>query len=378
MGREMGCRAVKLEQGRVSSSELIYMVVGFTVGSTVVYLPGIAAGRATWLAIIVGAVEGLALVAIYMVLASRFERSNLVDISAQVFGPILGRLISLIFLWFCYHLGTLVLRNFTDAVSALILPQTPALAVKIMVIVVCGYAARAGIETIARSVQVVVLLYIATVAALLVLSLSVSRVEYLFPLFDMPMGKFLWAAHQVATFPLGETVLFLMVVPFVNIQSQIRSAWLKGLLIALVLLVSSALRSVLSLGESINVYAFASFQSVRLINIGKFLTRIEIIVIINALTMIFAKLALLYYGVVLGLAQIFRLQSYKTLIAPVGGLIIFLSEIDLHSYTAIVTFGNEVYPLYSLFFELGIPVLLLVTALIRKLPKGVKNRCAKP
>ncbi len=369
---------MKLEQGRISSSQLIYLVVGFTIGSTVVYLPGLAAGRAAWLAIGVGAVEGLALVAIYTVLASRFERSNLVEISEQVLGPVLGGLASLLFLWFCYHLGTLVLQNFTDSVSALILPETPALAVKTLVIVVCGYAAQAGIEVIARSVQVVVVVYVATIVILFALSFSVFRVEYLLPLLDVPMGKFLWAAHQVATFPLGETVLFLMIVPFVNTQSQTRSAWVKGLLTALSLLVLSALRSTLSLGDGMSVYAFPGFQSVRLINIGKFLTRIEIIVIIEALSMIFAKLALLYYGVVLGLAQVFRLQSYKTLITPVGGLIILLSEVDMRNYTAIVSFGNDVYPLYSLIFELGIPLLLLIIAVIRRLPKGVHNRCAKP
>lgn len=367
---------MRLEQGKISSSELIYMVVGFTVGSTVVYLPGLMAGRETWLAIMAGTVEALALVAVYTSLAARFERSNLVEISEQVLGPILGGLTSLLFLWFCYHLGTLVLHNFSDAVAALILPQTPALAIKIMVIALCGYAAREGIEVIARSVQVVVVFYIVTVVVIFILSLSVFHAEYLLPLFDIPIGKFLWAAHQVATFPLGETVLFLMVVPFVNTPSQTRSAWFKGLFIAIVLLVTAALRSSLSLGESMSIYAFPSFQSVRLINIGKFLTRIEIIVIINALTMIFAKLTLLYYGVALGLAQVFRLQSYRTLIVPVGGLIIFLS-VDLRNYTAITSFGNNVYPLYSLLFELGIPLLLLITAMIRRLPKGVRNRRAK-
>jgi len=70
-------------------------------------------------------------------------------------------------------------------------------------------------------------------------------------------------------------------------------------------------------------------MAVQVIDIGDILTRVEVFVAINFITMGFIKVSVLFYGTVLGLAQVFNLSSYRpiiTVISTVDSFIISVFE----------------------------------------------------
>lgn len=360
---------MRLEDGKISESQLVYLMLGFTIGSSVLLPPGALAGQDGWIAVLIGLMEGLAFALVYSTLASRFPGKTLVQINDAVCGPYLGKLVSIAFIWFLFHLGSLVVGNFTDFLTAVIMPETPEVVFAILIMLTCASAVRNGIEILARCSQVLVPLVLLIIAFDGILLLPESDPRNLQPVLATPVGRLLWAAHGTAAFPFAETVAFLMVIPFVNRGNQAARPVITALTISGLLFAAIAARNIAVLGAAADLFPYPSFEAVRRINIAHILTRLEVLVAMNFMTMGFLKISVTLYGTVLGTAQLLGLRSYRPLVLPIGVLMIILSRINFDSIVDNIKFSEATYPIYAMPFELGIPLLTLLVAVARGLPR---------
>ena len=196
----------------------------------------------------------------------------------------------------------------------------------------------------------------------------------LMPILDVPIGKLLLASHGAASFPFAETVAFLMVLAFVDKPEKGPSAVFRGLLITGFILIMLAARNAAVLGQMAAIINYPSYIVVQVIDVGDILTRLEAVVAINLITMGFIKISVLFYGTVLGLAQIFNLRSYRPIIFPVGILMVILALTNVGNTMEMLEFASKGYPFYAVPFQIGIPLITLVIAKLRKLPpKGEVN-----
>ena len=101
-----------LEKGKISSFQLSVLVVGFVFGSSVIIPPGGGAGHDAWIAVALGLIEGLLIAWIFTALAKQFKNKTIIEINSLVYGTILGKCISVLFIWYLFHLGGLVLNNY--------------------------------------------------------------------------------------------------------------------------------------------------------------------------------------------------------------------------------------------------------------------------
>ena len=79
----------------------------------------------------------------------------------------------------------------------------------------------------------------------------------------------------------------------------------------------------------------------------------------------FIKVTVLYYAVSLGTAQLLKLKSYLPVVLPIGVLMICLSILQFESAFEINYFALKIYPNYVLPFQLFLPLLTLLVAVIR-------------
>ncbi|QNB48368.1 GerAB/ArcD/ProY family transporter [Thermanaerosceptrum fracticalcis] len=364
---------MKLEGGKISRSQLTFLITGFTLGSSVILSPGQAAKHDAWLAILAGLGEGLVFALVFTTLAMRFPGKTLVQFNDIIYGPYLGKVISLSYLWFFFHLASLVLRNFGDFFTAIIYPETPMVVFIILVALICASAVRNGIEVISRCSLILISFTAFMILGTTILLLKDMEFVNFLPVFDLPLKEFLKASHAAATFPFGETVAFLMVMAFLNKVKQAKTSTIMALIIAGILLVIAAVRDTAVLGITKNISVYPSYQTVRLIEVGKVITRLEIVVAVNLLAMGFLKISVLYYGTVLGMAQLLNLRSYLPLVFPIGAMMVSLSILQFDSNIENMFFAFNIYPFYSLPFEVGLPLLSLIIAMIREVPKKAKG-----
>ncbi|MBO8169579.1 MAG: endospore germination permease [Thermoanaerobacteraceae bacterium] len=362
-----------LEKGKISSSQLTFLIAGFTLGSSLILSPGLVAGHDAWLAVLAGLGSSLLIAFIYTTLAVKFPGKTLVQINDIIFGPYLGKLITIGYLWYFFHLASLVLRNFSDFFVGLIYPETPIIVFLIFITLTCASAVRNGIEVIARTS--IILLFVTACATFLTTVLLVKDMEFtnLLPVLDLPLKQFIKASYAATTFPFGETVVFLMVIAFLENTKQAKPSVTLGLILAGILLVVASVRNISVLGVTEPIHTYDSYQAVRLINIGEILTRLEIIVVGNFLAMGFLKISVLYYGTVLGTAQLLNLRSYLPLVLPIGILMVILSILQFESTIENIHFAFDIYPYYVIPFQFGIPLFSLIVAVVRGLPKKAKE-----
>jgi len=354
---------------QLSHSYIIILMMGFIFGSTVVLSPGGGAGHDAWLAVLIGMGEGLIFVAVFTLLAQRFKGKSLVEIATLVYGPVLGKTISLIFLVYLFHLGALVLSNFSRFFG-LILPETPHRVFSLLIMLVCILSVQKGIEVIARCAIIFVPINIAILLADTFLLINEMKLENLLPILDVPIDKLLLAAHGTATFPFGETVVFLMLFCYLKASNRgiLISSFFAVITTGILIMIAVA-RNFSVLGASTEAYIYPSFQAIQNINVADILNRIEILVAINLLNMGIIKISVLLFGTVTGTAQVLGLKSYKPLIIPFSILMVFLESITNVNTPEMLEFAQKTYPIYALPFQLGIPFLTLVLAIIRKLPR---------
>jgi spore germination protein KB len=360
-----------LEKGKISNFQLGLLIIGFVFGSSVIISPGQGAGHDAWIAVALGLMESLLIVWIFTTLAKQFKGMTIVEINSLVYGKILGTCISVLFIWYVFHLGAMVLDNYASFFKLEIYANTPRIIIILALVLVCISTVGRGIEVLARCSVILVPITILIAIADSTLIIPQIDLKNLLPVLDVPISLILWAGHGAASFPFAETVAFLMVLAFVDKTENITINFFKSLLIVGTILIIVVARNFAVMGPMAGITNYPSYLLAQAINIGEVLTRLEVLIAVNLITMGFIKVSVLLYGTVLGFAQVLNLHSYRPIILPIGILMAILALTTFGNSVNMLNFAQKGYPVYAAFFQIGIPLITLVVAKLRKLnPAG--------
>jgi spore germination protein KB len=367
---------MQLEGGKIDNLHLAFLIMGFTFGASVILTPGSGAEQDAWLTALAGLIIGLLLAFIFFSLAEKFPGKNLIEINNILFGPYLGKAISVLYIGYFFHLGSLVLRNFGDFLTIFVYLLTPEIVLVGLMALIAASAVRNGIEVIARCSIFLVPITIVAFIFNSILLLPQTEFERLLPFFKLPLKEFLKLSHATASFPFGESVSFLMLTASLTNPKNLKKFALGGLIIPGVFLTFIAARNTAVLGATAIIGLYPSFDTIQLINIWDVLTRLELIIISIMLTMGFLKLAVLYYGTVVGIAQLLNLRSYLPLVLPIGIIMVVISMMQFKSAQENIVWAQNIYPWYVLPFQFFLPLISLILALLKG-KKGNKKKAGE-
>jgi spore germination protein KB len=117
------------------------------------------------------------------------------------------------------------------------------------------------------------------------------------------------------------------------------------------------------------ILQFSYIDAVRLVDIGEFIERIELIHHSIWILSGYLRILLYLYVIVIGLSQVFGLKSYKPLVISTL-TILFPVALALEQQSNIAELNEflsyKIEPWFNLFFILFIPSVLLLIAVIRK------------
>ncbi|HEY8391388.1 MAG TPA: endospore germination permease [Capillibacterium sp.] len=358
-----------MEQGKISAGELALLVMSFTIGSWVVLPTGIQAWQNLWLIIFLGLGEGLLLIYFDLALFRRFPGKTLFEIHELVYGPFVGKLFSLCFLWFFLQMGGGTLGIFVTLLKTTVFTATPDLALLIPWVLILVYGCRQGIEVIARSNQLLIMGTVGLVLISILLVLNIFNPENLLPFFNLSFAEMLWISIGIAAFPFGQNILFLMILPRVNRWQKVTGAVCKGMIGAGLVLSTIQFLAVGVVGKAGQILVFPTFEFYRLINIGRVLTRLELIPLLNFLTMGFVKVILCLYALAVGTAHLFNLRTYRPLVIPLGLFLLLVAGRIYPDISEHIRYIQKVQTFLVLFFALLLPLVTLGVAFLRRLPR---------
>jgi spore germination protein KB len=263
------------KEGEISSYGLTMLATGFLLGSSLLFVPGQAAKQDTWATLTLGMFEGIAVSILYCGLASRFRRRTLPQICVEVYGRYLGAVVGALYLWFLFHLGSLVIGNLDDFVSLTMLVRTPQSAVLAVLVVAGVVVVRYGLGAMTLCAEMTIPYVLIAVFATTLMLLPDYHWTRLEPVLATPIPKLLFLGHTTASFPFNEAAAFMMVLPFVRGKPR-PTAMTRPLLLAGLFLVIGAVRNTAALGALGAQQVYQSYAAVRLIDLMDVFTRLEI------------------------------------------------------------------------------------------------------
>lgn len=362
-----------LDQGKITPYQLFCMMTAFLSGNSIIMQSLNAAGRDTWISVVLAVLVGAVMVLVTTRLAVQFPNLTLIEYIQVLFGKSLGKIIATLYLWFFLHLGGLVLRNYGEFMTSLIMPETPIWFFDLTLALVVAYLVYQGVEVMGRLSEIIFsfgIVFIVIMISLLGLS-GVLDSKNLYPVLEGGITRVIQGAVPVASFPYLQLILFTMIFPRVNIIAKSRKAALWAIVLIGMVLDGVLIMGIALEGDNLAGLTFPGYYIFRLIYVGEFIERIDPVIMTLFLMGTFIKVGISFYAFVLGLAQLLGLKNYKPLIMPSSVIMVVISLLAYKSTFEIFNFAVNVYPIYAFPFQVILPVLMLFLAKFRKKGQAV-------
>ncbi|HEX9060342.1 MAG TPA: endospore germination permease [Clostridia bacterium] len=349
----------------ISNRQGICLVSMFIIGSSIVLGASGEAKQDIWISVIVGFVLYLPMIFIYSNLTTVFPGKDLFDIMHEVFGNIAGKILSLIFVWYFFHLGALVIRNFSEFVQIVSLIETPQFIIIIFFGLLCIWIVRSGIEVLSRWSAFTLPIVLFFVLGTVILSFTRMKLINITPTLYNGIRPVFSNAFSIFSFPFAETVIFTMVFNKLKQNNKSFKVFFFGSLIGGIVILLVMLRNILVLGiNTASDLFFPSYIAVRTINIGNFLQRFEIVIAVNYIFTGFVKTSICLYAASKGVARILNIKKSNQIVAPIGFLMMNFACF-IYSNTMEMFEWVKVYPYYAIPFQIILPVIILIGAKIK-------------
>lgn len=359
------------EPEQIGPSELSALVLGYVLASGLMLPLAPEAMKDAWLAVLLAGSISCAMAWLYVSLSLRFPNLSLVGFSKLLLGRWLGGLIGLLFLFYALYLGALTLRDFGDFMLSTILAGTPLAVPVVMVMLLAVYAARHGLETLARTGQVLAAIAVLQILTTSVMVLNQARPDNLLPVMEHGLAPILRGAVTLTVVPFGEMFLFLLLFQNVRPTKRIRRSTLSAMALSTLLLTGVTILDIAVLGpEGVATDWFPSLGTVRTIDIADFLTRLDAVVITTWMATGFVKIAVCLLIAARGLGEWTGLNEYRPLVLPLGTLMAGIAMVGYENVSHMARFIHEVWPVFSLPFQVMVPLVLLGIAWVRSMGRG--------
>lgn len=341
------------------------VIVMRVTASTIVVPITTGVGRDAWIASLFATVATIPLGWLLVNLALMHPGKTIVQCSQDLLGRLFGTLISLLYICFFGFIAASVARELGESYALSVMPKTPLLVFIISGVLLASVSARNGIEVIGRMSETV--LFLSSFFVVLTLALPYARMDFrhLLPVLENGIRPAVKAS--LVPFALfGEVISVGMVMPYLDRPGRAAKYLIYAIVLSGAFVVAEAITIIATLGPTADMYAIPFFKQARLISIGDFLERLEVLPLAAWTFMVWLKTAFLLWVVVLGLSQTFGLSDYRPLVYPVGFVVASLAPLlyeNVFELQELLT--PKAWGFLASAVEVGIVVLLFALSLLR-------------
>ncbi|SKA01257.1 GerAB/ArcD/ProY family transporter [Selenihalanaerobacter shriftii] len=357
-----------LEEGKISGKQLQWLLIVVLISTNILFLPSITAKYAaqdSWLSIILAAVVGAIFIYFIVKLALRFPNQTIAGYSSLIVGKFFGKVITLFYILVYLYVNIIIVREFGEVLTSNFLIQTPMELVIALIIIISASAVRNGIEVISRVNELIlptVILFLIIMFILIIPEVDYSNLKPVLAdgIFPVIKGT---SSHMPI---IGEMVVMLMILPAINCPKQAMGSVYKGLMISTILVLLTMIQILALFGTETSQLTLPVLGLIRYISLFGFIERIDALLVASWVGGGFIKITVFYYCMSVATAEFFNLKSYKSVVLPLGVIMLSLSIMIAFNVRVLINLAFErSISLYLAFLVLGIPILLLLIAKIR-------------
>lgn len=344
----------------ISKKQMICITVSFLIGSSLIILTGLRyAQKDIFICEILALILGIFLALIMGYIVDKHPGMEYTEILDKLFKPVFGKVLAGIYLLYSICIVCFIENNITGLITTMVMPETPSWMIIITITLVVAYIMSKGIEEFALSAEILFpFILFSSTFIYIALIIEYGKIENVYPIFTESISNIFRGTIDVFFFPFVDSCILIFVFSLSKNRFK-KSSIIKTsyLLVAPFLIVRSEIViSVLGLKEAMR-FAFPLFESARLIQIGRYLERLELILLISWIFTSYIKLAVCYYVVLKCIDYIFNLNDYKKLSLA---LVILVTALSLNIYSGV----EDIYSKQLVFTAIIKITMLLVTMLV--------------
>lgn len=353
---------------KLNFREATSIFVMYLLGSSLVGAGSLSSSRDFWLSIVVAYAVTLPLALLYGRLMRLSPDKDLYDLQTELLGPVFGRVTSLLLTWFAFHLGSMIIRNCTEFIQLDSLRLQPQYITAIPIGILAIWCITSGRATLARWAAFMLPLFLTIVLVITLLSTKLWDLRNLLPFLDDGWKPVLRDARNIAAFPFAEAALLPFILHPLRETRKAEKLMVLSFTVTMLVYVFVMLRNILVLGtQYISMLYYPSYIAISLINIGDFLDRIEVLISTVFIIGAFVKITVCLYVASLGVSKVLSIGDSKSFAAPLGLLMIVLSQFVYANVIDSENFVAHYYPYYAAPFSVVLPALLWLLAELRRL-----------
>ncbi|WP_432405550.1 GerAB/ArcD/ProY family transporter [Wukongibacter sp. M2B1] len=351
----------------ISDKQGIALMSIFIIGTSVIEVSGLEAGKDVWLAIVMAILMALPITLIYARLHNIFEGKNLFDILEICFGKFIGKGIGILYFWFFLHIGALILRSVGQFINTAILNDTPLAVILATCAIICIWIVKEGIEAMGRMSSFFILILIGFISIFILFVIPKMDIRNIRPVLNDGIEPVLKGAISAFTFPFAETIPIIVAFPIFRRKESSYGILTKGLLIGGVILLLTSLSNILVLGvDTTNNVFFGTYSMATRIDIGDIIQRIEAVVATVFVIGGCIKLSIVLLAMCKGIAKIISFDDYRLIVTPSGLIMLNLSYFIHANIMEFYEFSAETWKPYVFPFEVILPIVIWIAAEIKK------------
>ncbi|WP_232900929.1 GerAB/ArcD/ProY family transporter [Lysinibacillus fusiformis] len=359
-----------MEKEVISSRQFTIITSLLSIGTAILIIPSTIASSSkqdAWIAASIGVVLSLLVVKLFLTLGNQTPTLNFIEANEKIFGRFFGKITVIGFLSLTLFSGGELLYFIGIFMKTEVMPETPTLAFALLFSIIIMYAAYLGLETFARSAEILFPMFILIFIFFIICITPQIKFENIQPIMEVSKTSMFYSIIRFMSVFSFSLVMLLMIYPAsVNVQQSSKKGFYIGTILGGFVLVTLITLCILVLGAANTASrTFPSYALAQRISIGNFLQRIEIIMAFMWITSIFIRTFMYFYTTVVGIAQIMKLKDHRPLILPMGIIMMGLSQIIHPDIVHSDNYNNEIWPIYSFIFTILLPILLLIVAVIR-------------
>lgn len=362
-------------KGKIGIKEyfaIVILIIGTKVQDDTPALIYQSLKNAGWMStIIIGGISSLLILLLLNVL-TRYKGKSFIDIIYHVFGKYVGYM--MLFILWIISSGAIILDTaiYTDIIHTMYFTRTPSLLIYALLMAVCAYVAKKGLEQIG-SVSWIVIPYVkVAVWIALILMLVQGTIAFLFPLF----GPGVWEITKESALRSSILIDFLflcLLTPYIRrLKDFKKGTWLGLLYITFQATVGLAAFVLLFDYKSVEMLNFPFHEAIRYIHLG-FIANVETLFFPFWLISVFVRFSVYLYVCALLFGALFKIHQFEYAIPALATLFLFIGMIPDSPTFTIFRLREDLIVLSTAFFAF-FPILLWVMS---KIKGDFKNEKAK-
>lgn len=346
------------------SGDLNLGILCFFQGSVYIseYIADIS-GTQSWIPILAAICVSVIMAIIYTGPTNKYKGKNLIDINKIVFGRTMGSVMGWMYLFYFSTIGAFNSCKMGFFFKGSIMPGTPMPVFIIIFLAVCAYGAEKGIVNLIRLGYLLfwtILLVTLMDYLLLIKEMDLSR---LLPLFTKGVKNYSKGLYTVLALPILETIVFFMFFDEV-LDGKTRKTYLKGIIGGGFLVLAIVVRDILVLGPSVEIISTQTYETLRIINVGNILTRVETLYAFLILIALYFKVTLILCAITKGISQLTGVNN-KGITYPIAALVCVYALISFDSNQQLEVFETKAAASFAMPFIFLLPIISFIAVKIK-------------